>query len=113
MEVQWACLIPTVSILEELRNEDAMKWPSIKFGNVYTYLIETRGPFTKDKLGHTNLIICYSGQKTFQAGSVGRLNNDNDSHMISGCHLCVAEDLTHILVSSAKVFISRAKHVRL
>ena len=42
-------------------------------------------------LGHTNLILCCSGQKTIQAGLVGRLNNDNDSYMLSGCQLCVAE----------------------
>ena len=30
--------------------EDVTKWPSIEFSDVYTYLIETRGPFTKDKL---------------------------------------------------------------
>ena len=55
------------------------------------------------KLGHTSLILCCLGQQTFQAGSVGRLNDDNDSHIISGCHLCVAEDRTCVLVSSAKV----------
>ena len=38
------------SIPEELWNEDVTKWPSVEFGDVYTYLIETRGPFTKDKL---------------------------------------------------------------
>ena len=64
-------------------------------------------------LGHTNLILCCSGQKTFQARSVGGLYNDNDSHVISGCHLCVAEDRTHVLVSSAKVFISSVKCVRI
>ena len=43
-------------------------------------------------LGHTNLILCCSGQITFQTGSVGRLNNDNDSRVIPGCYLCVDED---------------------
>ena len=38
------------SIPEQLWNQDVTKWPSIEFGDVYTYLIETRGPFTKDKL---------------------------------------------------------------
>ena len=38
------------SIPEELWNENVTKWPSIEFGDVYTYLIDTRGPFTKDKL---------------------------------------------------------------
>ena len=47
-------------------------------------------------LGLTNLILCSSGQKTFQAGLVGRLNHDNNSHVISGCHLCVAEARTCI-----------------
>ena len=28
---------------------------------------------------------------TFQAGSVGRLGNDNNNYMISGYHLCVAD----------------------
>ena len=37
----------------------------------------------KTELGHANLILCCSGQKAFQAGSVGRLNNDNNSHVIS------------------------------
>ena len=41
--------------------------------------------------GHTILILCCLGQKTFQAGSVGRINNDTNSHVISGCHWCVAE----------------------
>ena len=69
-------------------------------------------------LGHTNLILCCSGQKTFQAGSVGRLNNGNDSRVISGCHMCVSEDRTRVLVSSVKVlsparnaFVSSAKNV--
>ena len=34
----------------------------------------------------TNLILCCSGQKTFQRGSVGRLNNDNNSHVITHYH---------------------------
>ena len=57
-------------------------------------------------LGHVSLILCCLGQKTFQAGSVGRLNNDNNSYVSSGFHLCVAEAPTHafnLLVSSAKV----------
>ena len=29
---------------------DVTKWPSIDFGDVYSYLIETTGPFTKEKL---------------------------------------------------------------
>ena len=36
----------------------------------------------KSSLGHTNVILCCSGEKTFQTGSVGRLNNDNNSHVI-------------------------------
>ena len=38
------------TISSELWEDDIKKWPSIEFGDVYTYLIETRGPFTKDKL---------------------------------------------------------------
>ena len=33
-------------------------------------------------LGHTNLNLCCSDQKTFLIGLVGRLENCNDSHMI-------------------------------
>ena len=38
------------TISSELWEDDVKKWPSIEFGDVYTYLIETRGSFTKDKL---------------------------------------------------------------
>ena len=31
-------------------SDDVTKWPSIDFGDVYSYLIETTGPFTKEKL---------------------------------------------------------------
>ncbi len=31
-------------------SDDVTKWPSVDFGDVYAYLIETTGPFTKDKL---------------------------------------------------------------
>ena len=34
------------------------------------------------RLGHTNLILCLSGQKIFQKRPVGKLENDNNSHMI-------------------------------
>ena len=54
-----------------------------------------------DNLGHTNLILCCPGQKTFQAGLVGWLNNDNNSHVISVCHLCVDEARTCIFNSFA------------
>ena len=31
-------------------SDDVTKWPSIDFGDVYSYLIETTGPYTKEKL---------------------------------------------------------------
>ena len=30
-------------------------------------------------------------------------NDNNNNHVISGCHLCAAEDRTRVLVSSAKL----------
>ena len=42
------------------------------------------------------------GPKTFQTGSVGRFNNDNNSLVISGCHLCVAEAQTRVFNSHSR-----------
>ena len=69
-----------------------------KFQGVSSELCATCTPYAvvvvhgaiKYKQGHTNLILCRLGQNTFQAASVGRLNNDNNSHVISGSYLCVA-----------------------
>ena len=43
------------------------------------------------------------GPEDLSSRIVRRCNNDSGSHVISGCHLCVAEDRTRVLVSSAKV----------
>ena len=34
-------------------------------------------------VGRTNLVLCCSGQKTFEAGLVGRFNSNNNSHVIT------------------------------
>ena len=37
-------------ITEDLWLDDVTKWPSVEFGDLYTYPINTKGPFTKKKL---------------------------------------------------------------
>ena len=71
-------------------------------------------PFPGPSLGHTNSILCCSGKKTCQAGSVCRVNNDNNSHVISSSHLCVAEARTRVSIikcssPARNAFVSSAK----
>lgn len=30
--------------------DDMTQWPDLQYGDVYSYLIETKGPYTKEKL---------------------------------------------------------------
>lgn len=38
------------SVVNELWIDDVRMWPNLEFGDLYTYLIETKGPFTKESL---------------------------------------------------------------
>ena len=40
--------------------DDVTKWPSLEFGDVYSYLIDTNGPFTKEKLKAYKSIKAYN-----------------------------------------------------
>ncbi len=37
-------------ILDTLWQDDVTKWPNMEFGDLYTYLIDTKGPYTKESL---------------------------------------------------------------
>lgn len=37
-------------INEESWSDEVCKWPDVEFGDIYTYLIDTKGTFTKEKL---------------------------------------------------------------
>ena len=39
-----------LAIDESQWSEDLSQWPELEFGNIYTYLIETKGVYTKEKL---------------------------------------------------------------
>ena len=47
-------------ITEDLWLDDVTKWPSVEFGDLYTYLIVTKGPFTKEKLKAYKSLEAYS-----------------------------------------------------
>ena len=38
------------AIEESLWSEDMSKWPDLQFGDIYTYLVDTEGCYTKEKL---------------------------------------------------------------
>ena len=38
------------SIGEDLWTDDMSQWPDLMYGDVYSYLIKTKGPYTKEKL---------------------------------------------------------------
>ena len=38
------------SLVNEQWIDDVRRWPNLEFGDLYTYLIETKGPFTKESL---------------------------------------------------------------
>lgn len=38
------------AISEDLWTDDVSSWPNFEFGNLYTYLIDSTGQFTKEKL---------------------------------------------------------------
>lgn len=38
------------SIADDLWIDDITKWPDLVYGDLYSYLIETKGPYTKEKL---------------------------------------------------------------
>ena len=48
-DVLYKILTP-LSIEESLWSEDMSKWPDLQFGDIYTYLINTEGCYTKEKL---------------------------------------------------------------
>uniref|UniRef100_A0A1X7T104 Uncharacterized protein n=1 Tax=Amphimedon queenslandica TaxID=400682 RepID=A0A1X7T104_AMPQE len=43
-------LLDIFQIPDEWWRDDLASWPAIEFSQVYTYLIETPGPFTREKL---------------------------------------------------------------
>ena len=113
---EYSCCCLYLILLAITKLTMGLQWPThlvmctVQNGLLY---IRYRGSSSKNKadeckkladsipLGHTNLILCCSGQKTFQAGSVGRLDKNNNSHVISGFHLCVAEARTRVFNSLA------------
>ena len=51
-------------------------------GSVMELMMGDNWDGRQDSWGHTNAILCCSGQMTFQRGSVGRLTSDYTSHVI-------------------------------
>ena len=61
------------SIEEDLWADDITQWPDLQFGDIYSYLIHTEGPYTQEKLkaykslesynyftsGHVRTVYCY------------------------------------------------------
>ena len=50
------------SLVSEQCFDDVRRWPSLEFGDVYTYsidLIETKGPFTKESLKAYKYLYIY------------------------------------------------------
>ena len=61
------------SISQDLWKDDMTQWPDLLYGDVYSYLIETKGPYTKEKLrayksldafnyfvcGHVRTVYCH------------------------------------------------------
>ena len=50
LSTESAILPDPYSLFEEEWIDDITKWPSIKFGDVYNYLINSTGRYTKDSL---------------------------------------------------------------
>ena len=44
------CLPDPYSISDDLWQNDVKKWPNLEFGDLFMYLIESEGTFTKEKL---------------------------------------------------------------
>ena len=40
--------------------DDVTMWPNLEFGDIYTYLIDTKGSFTKDKLNVCKSLQAYN-----------------------------------------------------
>ena len=60
LKVDGETLPDPYGITEDLWLDDVTKWPSVEFGDLYTYLIDTKGPFTKEKLKAYKSLEAYS-----------------------------------------------------
>ena len=60
LKVNGETLPDPYGITEDLWLDDVTKWPSVEFGDLYTYLIDTKGPFTKEKLKAYKSLEAYS-----------------------------------------------------
>ena len=47
-------------IAQDLRLDDVTMWPNLEFGDIYTYLIDTKGSFTKDKMNAYKSLQAYN-----------------------------------------------------
>ena len=48
------------AITDEEWSEDLSKWPEVEFGNVYTYLINTKGVYTEESLAAYKSLDAYN-----------------------------------------------------
>ena len=60
LKVDGETLPDPYGITEDLWLDEVTKWPSVEFGDLYTYLIDTKGPFTKEKLKAYKSLEAYS-----------------------------------------------------
>ena len=50
LKTDYEVLLDPYSVSDDQWVDDVRKWPSVEFGDLYSYLIETKGPYTKESL---------------------------------------------------------------
>ena len=65
------------AIADEWWSEDLLKWPDVEFGNVYTYLIDTKGVYTEESLAAYKSLEAYNYYENRHVRTVYHLSTSN------------------------------------
>jgi len=54
------CLEDPCAIADERWSEDLTKWPDVEFGNIYNYVIKSKGVYTEESLAAYKSLEAYN-----------------------------------------------------
>ena len=70
------------AIADERWSEDLSKWPDVEFGNVYTYLIDTKEVYTEESLAAYKSLEAYNYYENGHVRTVYHLSTSNHYNVL-------------------------------